>query len=145
MKCSEFMIYDWITSESGKGIPMKITCVDVDCIYANFEGNEGDPWEYDDKDYKPCGIPLTGEILKKNGFEVDNRVPWKSNYGVRCSYSKMFEEDFVNIDEFEESGLFEFGINHCLWQGVTINYVHELQHALRLAGFNDLADNFKVE
>ena len=29
-------------------------------------------------------------------------------------------------------------------KGIKLTYVHELQHALRLVGLNDLADNFKI-
>lgn len=147
MKCQELQIWDWITD--GHGFPMQITNVGDDYAYATFEGNEGDPWEYDDKNYKPCGITLTGEILKKNGFEaLDDKGIWDNSGEVRCSYSKRVGDGFIihtiDIEEYEEFGQFTFGVDSCLWQGVTINYIHELQHALRLAGFNDLADNFKV-
>lgn len=93
-------------------------------------------------------IPLTGDILKKNGFEANDRAIWRIEVGIRCSYSKKFGENFinysVNIEEMEEGGWFDFGINRCLWQGVAINYVHELQQALRLAGLSKMADNFQI-
>lgn len=93
-------------------------------------------------------IPLTHEILIKNGFEANDKSIWRIEVGVRCSYSKKFGEDFmcysVDIEEMEEGGWFDFGIDHCLWQGVAINYVHELQQALRLAGLKEIADNFKI-
>ena len=47
---------------------MQITNVGEDYAYATWEGNEGDPWEFDDKDDQPKPIPLTPEILEKNGF-----------------------------------------------------------------------------
>ncbi|MBQ0088527.1 MAG: hypothetical protein KBT27_04250 [Prevotellaceae bacterium] len=34
---------------------------------------------------------------------------------------------------------------YCAMISIQIKYVHELQHALRLCGLNDLADNFKIE
>lgn len=37
-----------------------------------------------------------------------------------------------------------FAISETGWCGCDINYVHEYQHALRLCGLNDLADNFRV-
>ena len=94
-------------------------------------------------------ILLTGEILAKNGFDVhDEGKIWRDRADIRCIYSKKFGEDFmcysVDIEEIEEGGWFDFGIDHCLWQGVAINYVHELQHALRLAGLEEIANNFKI-
>lgn len=42
-------------------------------VYCDFEGNEGDVWEFDNNN--PCqGIPLTEEILLKCGF--DNFEGW---------------------------------------------------------------------
>lgn len=148
-KCSEFMIGDWI-SPSDRDIPMRATCVDEDYVFADFEGNKGDMWEFDDKKYKPGVIPLTKEILEKNGFKaLDDKGIWHCSVDVRCSYSKELGNDImphsIDIEGIENGGWFEFGINKCLWAGVSICYVHELQHALRLAGLNDLADNFKVE
>ena len=66
MKCQELQIWDWITD--GHGLPMQITNVGDDYAYATFEGNEGDPWEFDDKDKQPQPILLTPEIHEKNGF-----------------------------------------------------------------------------
>ena len=48
---------------------MQITNVGDDYAYATFEGNEGDPWEFDDKDEQPQPILLTPEILEKNGWK----------------------------------------------------------------------------
>jgi len=33
----------------------------------------------------------------------------------------------------------------CNTTNVRVNYVHQLQHALRLCGLNELANNFKLE
>ena len=51
MKCRDLMVGDWITNRNG--FPMQITNVGEDYAYATFEGNEGDPWEFDDKDDQP--------------------------------------------------------------------------------------------
>ena len=42
------MVGDWCCDRHG--FPMQITNVGDDYAYATFEGNEGDPWEFDDKD-----------------------------------------------------------------------------------------------
>ena len=49
-----------------------------------------------------------------------------------------------HIEEFKEGGWFMFGIDSCLWQGVAIKYVHQIQQVLRLAGMTELANNFKI-
>ena len=66
--------------------------------------------------------PLTPEILAKNGWwqdEIDgtyhNTI---SVYGRKAPFSIL--------------------------DGVVINYVHQLQHALRLCGLDDLANNFQI-
>ena len=69
MKCKEFQIFDWIQDHNG--FQWQIICVGDDYVYATFEDNEGDPWEFDDKDDQPEPIPLTPEILEKNGFSPD--------------------------------------------------------------------------
>lgn len=69
-------------------------------------------------------IPLTSEILELNGWLHDD---------LCC--------EFHNINAFVICGrLYPF----CIFDGVQISYVHELQHALRLRGLTELADNFKV-
>ena len=45
---------------------MQITNVGDDYAYATFEGNEGDPWEFNDKDCPPEPIEITGDLLKAN-------------------------------------------------------------------------------
>ena len=78
-------------------------------------------------------IPLTTEILEKNGFEYDH------NY-----HSWIYDEFTISyghlIDEEEGDYLF-------IWvadTSVKLTYVHELQHVLRLCGLNELANNLKL-
>ena len=84
----------------------------------------------------------------RNRFEICGIAIWSSNTDVGCSYRKEIENDFItysiDIEEFKEGGWFMFGIDSCLWQGVAIKYVHQIQQVLRLAGMTDLANNFKI-
>ena len=73
-------------------------------------------------------IPLTEEILKKNGY-VENKGAW------------WLKSDLFTLNEFIKGGY----CSSAFHEQVIINYVHELQHALRLCGLNDMADNFKIE
>lgn len=83
-------------------------------------------------------IPLTIEILKKNG--------WNGDYSSTYPLFDGFQDDgdgYLEISVFED-GEIRATINLCEYDLFPIKYVHELQHALRLCGLNDLADNFKV-
>lgn len=94
-------------------------------------------------------IPLTDEILEKNGWEK------------ACGCWFYFKEDAAtsfNRDKFKKENTLPFWVcfnddSHKDVMGaddyfqdviIYIKYVHELQHAIRLCGINDLADNFKV-
>lgn len=117
MKANELMHNDWYSGLNGS--------------------NERDNFQFDiyDLDFwgdcEPQPIPLTKEILKENGFiHKDTMEEWwheeyDPTWGMRMS-------DFELTDEFK------FG-------RAKINYVHQLQHALRLCGLNELADNFKLK
>ena len=141
MKCKELQIGDWIQDKNGN--PMQIIGVGDDYAYATFEGNEGDPWEFNDKDDQPCAIEITDDILKQNKWEVQG-------------YALLPSEHYFVKDD---------GGNHLLWSHGTLSiwlacgeandgvfsdvvlpckYVHQLQRALRLAGLSEIADNFKV-
>ena len=120
---------------------MQITNVGEDYAYATWDGNEGDPWEFDDKDDQPEPIPLTPEILEKDGWERDIDKEWKyNNSRILPHYCYQWEKRNVKIEMY--AGLEGFTISLII--GRRFYAVHELQHALRLYGLNELADNFKV-
>ena len=92
-------------------------------------------------------IPLTPEILEKNGF-YDRNTQWYykrfwSNGCFDIAISLVYREIEVSkvcgagtdCEEVEYGSSIAFGNDIC---------VHTLQHALRLCGLNELADNFKV-
>ena len=56
---------------------MRVTAVGKDYLYADFEDNEGDVFEFDDKDSKPYPILLTDEFFKKNDFDEDSGEYYK--------------------------------------------------------------------
>ena len=124
LSVKELMVWDWCCDRHG--FPMQITNVGDDYAYATFEGNEGDPWEFDDKDNQLQPIILTPEILEKNGWWYDVEDMWL--------------HDEVNFIIEKWYGRFQcFDINQ-----IKLDSVHELQRALRCCGLWDMADNFKI-
>ena len=224
IKCRDLMVGDWITDNHG--FQWQITVVGDDYAYATFEGNEGDPWEFDDKDDQPHPIEITPDLLKANGWQTSSCVLTHReketffvkdvngchlmasrgiltiwfNLGQRLilayeqvrsaaylggtelrqfteagipmlgELSRYFTElegrdvcvsevldriserevTFGDVAEIfkrltSEGGTF-YGHNERAYADIIapIKYVHQLQQVLRLAGLNELADNFKV-
>ena len=149
MKCKELQIGDWIQDHNG--FQWQIIGVGDDYAYATFEGNEGDPWEFDDKDDQPEGIPLTKEMLDANGFRYENdhgpfyrsilgSYFYVSEYCVCVEWKETSEGRKICYIDCQNR---EYGKEN----SATIRrefYVHTLQQALRLVGLSEIADNFKV-
>ena len=149
MKCKELQIGDWVQDENG--FQWQIIGVGDDYAYATFEGNEGDPWEFNDKDDQPEGIPLTKEMLDANGFryEKDYGQFYRSIIGSYYTESNMCA--CVEWRESSEGSSIVYidcmKLTDSKESSVTMRtefYVHTLQHALRLCGLDELADKFKV-
>ena len=142
MKCQELQIWDWITD--GHGFPMQITNVGEDYAYATFDGNEGDPWEFDDKDDQPQPIEITPELLKANGWKVHIH-----KMGVGTSTTLCHKKEAGNYLEWKRGTLsawLDYVESDYEEKNILIpcKYVHQLQQVLRLAGLTDMANNFKV-
>ena len=141
MKCKELQIFDWIQDKNG--FQWQIIGVGDDYAYATFEGNEGDPWEFNDKDDKPEPIEITEDILRQNKWEVQG-------------YTLLPSEHYYVKDEGGNNLILSHGTlsiwfacgeaNDEVFSDVVLpcKSVHQLQQALRLAGLSEIADNFKV-
>ncbi len=77
-------------------------------------------------------IPLTAEILEKNEFINKLLV-----ININTENGLLYVD---NKGSFAIEILFHNKAAVCM----AACYVHELQHALRLCGLNNLADNFKI-
>lgn len=90
-------------------------------------------------------IPLTPEILEKNGFERSVLIPSKFYRNIDnerlifCPHSSCYDLGYVHWNESNDAD-----IMHRLEVQQPIMYIHQMQHALRLCGLDELADNFKV-
>lgn len=113
MKAEDLMLGDWVVGGSGE--PFKIGIIDPDFLF----------WD----EVHP--IPLTPEILEKNGWCYNNED------------EKFFPQTWVGV------GLMLHDADDCCYRIVVtsdyddedtnntpfiLRYVHELQHALKLCG-----------
>ena len=159
MKANELMIGDWvnfrpgwISEETGKpeyecgcGFPVKLTCIYDGLSQYDDVLPDGTINTIEVADYELSGIPLTPEILEKNGFRLtkadtvcpSDRYWWAIN-GTRDG--AMIEITIYNPDvhgvkvltKIHTQSSHESGVNTV--HSCDIESVHELQHALRLCG-----------
>lgn len=120
MNAIELMIGDWVYNNS---FTTQVTQVNED----NEVWTRKDPF-LPNENIMP--IPLTEEILKANGFETNGEKD-----AIWYRVGTLF-----NLET--EDGSF---VKDMCGEKVTFSYVHEVQHALRSCGLNELADNFKIE
>ena len=136
MKATELMIGDWVClkDDTKCEFPLKVDGVLTDDISLEGEGFLGGVNGL----IRP--IPITPEILEKNGLE-------KTLIDEEYCYS-LFTMDYVIVIRTNRDGYWKYDSVREIGRGVVIqrkfDYVHELQHALRLCGFDELADNFKI-
>ena len=152
IKCRDLMVGDWIINRNG--FPMQITNVGEDYAYATFEGNEGDPWEFDDKDDHPQPIPLTPEILEKNGCTWHERIWGYDMRGGKLSKrfaSRLFPDSKTYLEWYESKKTLTIWFdylpdNEGIYSDILIpvEYVHQMQQVLRLAGLDDIANELKI-
>ena len=134
-KCQDLMVGDWVADRHGYSA--QITYVGIG--YATLECDEVSPCQLDDKYYLLKPIPLTPEILEKNGFGFIKSDDTKSVWNGQWIY-KDFELATCCLDR---EGNWPCYINICDLN-IKCEYVHQLQHALRLCGLTELADNFEI-
>lgn len=152
MKENELMVGDLVygctdpynPDEEQKKFPVKVIRIDLDGdIYTMGETPSDDP--YDDEWWNIEPIPITPEILEKNGFrfvKADRMVPANRYFwdveGTRDG--AIVEITFYDPDvhgvkvltRIHTQSSHESGINSV--HSCDIESVHELQHALRLCG-----------
>ena len=126
MKAEDLMIGDWVFGIYPNGKYTPPVCIAAVDIYPTNKsprivayGGYG----YQQEHLAP--IPLTDEILKKNGFQY-----YHKNF-ASLSYEHPFK--LAMVEWPDENGL------NGLWRLediINIRYVHELQHALKLCGID---------
>lgn len=132
MKIKELSVGDWVRNPT-TGSNYKITSTFLNPMGEMLTaqvGGEGKDIRCFSENIEP--ILITPEILEKNGFVKESEVgyerfEWRENGSVAIT---------LNRDSFSKSETFvlttfKIGINGWL---LKIEHVHQLQHAIRLAG-----------
>ena len=135
MKANELMIGDWVRNDLGE----YQTVVELRESGAMLAYNDIYPYDA----IEP--IPITPEILEKNGFRKDKKCPFVYEtddedviidlYDPAPNARLSKKEDYDKMVGVRLSPAPPYGFSY--WgQSLMIraNYVHELQHALRLCG-----------
>lgn len=139
MKANELMIGDWVLWKNKpvqvvrvSGIKYEFGHYDVLLAYCNGYGDGIET--HDISSISP--IHLTVEILEKNGF-----IPSPHKWDLQSK-----DETYPYEIHLEDEGHFMYCEikSYDAFMQIKICDVHEFQHALRLCGLNELADNFKI-
>ena len=125
MKVEDLMINDFVWY-NGRNLKVAAIPNEIDTVILYELGTIG--YEVGISDIKP--IPITKEILEKNGFE---EVTSHSYY-----YTDTKAEDHLTIImSLEDDGYWRVRIvNGYEFIRVYIKYIHELQHAIKLCKIN---------
>jgi hypothetical protein len=125
MKASDICIGDWFKAVDYNS-PFRITAIydDVVQTQADYQSEIDGNWysEAEIKDLVPIG--LTDDILVKNGFDFTKR-----NYYVCCK-----EDKYGDVELSKDKNGFYWSINCDEYEILRIDYVHQLQHILTIAG-----------
>lgn len=122
LRILDLMIGDWLYYKGQfNAFPFKVESITKEKVGYHAESNDHRLYYIRLGECKP--IPLTPEILKKNGFK---------------KYDELYRLDitegtFVNVD-FKSKEPFVSVHNTCYRATPICRYLHQLQHALRLCG-----------
>ncbi|WQJ53416.1 MAG: hypothetical protein [Wendovervirus sonii] len=152
MKPEELMLGD-IVMYKHQHYPTKLT--EIHSHSMPFEDMNVKGWiKYGDfDDIEP--IQLTPEILKKNGWKDDNNISDCLGIKIFAHEKKLCGVEFIdeacysfNVYERWEDHDYDGAPIDWGYRYVTfifnLHYIHELQHALRLCKFDELANDLKI-
>lgn len=124
MEGNKLMVGDWV-KYTITGIPARIAGIiktSKECNIYAYVGTGNRLQGINERDFEP--IPITEDFLLKNGFRrkefKDHNVLMIFNLGM--SIAKVKTGWFINVSKGNEE------------VSKLINYVHELQHILRITG-----------
>ena len=129
--------------------PCLVRMVDYQYNHVRCHHN-GNEWTCGTEEITP--IELTDKILLDSGFEILHN----SSISMKCFASNDKVDAFVYLT-FYKKGDGKINLERIYFESeskittntininVNINFVHELQHILRIFGLNDIDDKIKVE
>lgn len=122
MKATDLMIGDFVNVND---IPLRVGAIRQDEL-GFFDNDYKIYWCSDDEFDRIDPIPLTEEILAKNGWDFS-----KKKYGIYCKEDKFHDAELSRDDNG-----FYWSINTDEYEILRVDYVHQLQHLLRLCGID---------
>ena len=133
MKAQELMLGDWVYGLYPNGeryeVPFRISAIDTypsnrSPRIVTFGG-----YGFQEEHLEP--IPITPEILEKNWFVfLYSSVPGGTPQEQRMRKVDTYKWQGIAVNYYHETNDLQM-VN---FRGVRLNYVHQLQHALRLVG-----------
>lgn len=134
MEATDLMIGDWVIN------PVHNDCSKIESVYYDKElhclvGTDG---RFPQQHFNT--IPLTAEILELNGWKENSIM--LEHIAIDIMRRKDRRRWYVEVSKLEDTDTYNVITLLTLHSA---RFVHELQHALRLCGLNELADNFKVK
>ena len=109
---------------------VRITSINEDGTI-NVSMHDGDSWDAD----LINPIPITKELLEKNGFERENLITSYNHYtGIDNRVS--LNDDFYYINSRDVWSVHVDSEDYCTIANCELTYLHELQHLLKLCNID---------
>ena len=128
MKANELMIGDWVYDTFLK-CNTQVEILSLSGIRGDCNDNI-----WNEKTFLP--IPLTAEILEKNGFEEKTESNPFVYYLFKDGDNSVSLEHTYDTTDKEDYWACSIGNRLCDVCTISMHYIHELQHALRLCGID---------
>ena len=135
---TEWMIGDWVRVYKEIGLlqfdVMRIHGIHHD--YVTVIDDNGKRFDYTWDHLEP--IVFNYGMAMDNGFVATDKHTWshKDDYGL------LDFEFSIYPDVMKEDGSYYLSVAIWGFRNARVKYVHEFQHALRVCGLRELADNF---
>ena len=139
MKTNELMVKDWVCCNDE---PCRIWMIDwqYNLVRCHHNGNE---WTCVTEEIAP--IKLTDKILLNSGF----KILYDSSVSMKFRATNDEEDVFIYLTFYKKPDdggkiYLEIESKTMIINSTNINFIHELQHILRICGLNDIDDKLKV-